>query len=61
MALNRENIDFRTGFRDRSLFLPEGTGSYQENTSQKHMTPLVETKKVMIPPPRRIRHYHDHA
>ena len=34
--------------RDRSLFLPEGAGSYQQNTSQKHMTPpFVETKKVM--------------
>ena len=24
-------------------------GSYQQNTSQKHMTPSVKTKKVMTP------------
>ena len=38
--------------RDRSLFLPEGAGSYQQNTSQNTLTPpFVETKKVMTPPP----------
>ena len=40
--------------RDRSLFLPEGAGagSYQQNISQKHMTPppFVKTKKVMTHP-----------
>ena len=38
-------------FRDRSLFLPEGAGSYKQNTSQKHMPPpLSKLKKVMNPP-----------
>ena len=35
--------------RDCSLFLRGGGGSYQQNTSQKHVTTFVETKKVMIP------------
>ena len=31
-------------------FYRRGAGSYQQNTSQKHMTSFVETKKVMTPP-----------
>ena len=43
--------------RDRSLFLPEGAGSYQHNTSQsddetqKVMTPFWIYKEVMTPLP----------
>ena len=50
-AWNMEVACSLNKFRDRSFFLPEGVGSsYQQNTSQKHMTPLCQNKKCDDPP-----------
>ena len=42
-------MDDKKVLGDRLLYLGGG-GRYQQKPSQKHITPLVETKNVMTPP-----------